>query len=179
MQIARVVPLFKADYQSLFTCLSRYYLVFSRFGLERIIYNRLLDYLTNLHILCDNQFGFKKNHSTAPALIDLHDKISSALDNGELAVGIFLDLSKAFGTVNHSILFDKLEHYGIRGLALKWIKSYFSNRLQFVEYKGHNSSCINISCGVPQGSILGPLFFSALYQRYKQRIQHITVNLIC
>ena len=93
------------------------------------------------------------------ALIDLHDKISSALDNGELAVGVFLDLSKAFDTVDHSILFDKLEHYGIRGLALKWIKSYFSNRLQFVEYNGQVSSRTNISCGVPQNSILGPLFF--------------------
>ena len=74
------------------------------------------------------------------ALIDLRDKISSALDNGELAVGVFLDLSKAFDAVDHSILFDKLEHYGICGLALKWIKSYFSNRLQFGEYNGHVSS---------------------------------------
>ena len=93
--------------------------------LERIIYNRILDYLTTLHILCDNQFGFRKNHSTTLALIDLHDKISSALDNGELAVGVLLDLSKAFDTVDHSILFDKLEHYGIRGLSLKWVMSYF------------------------------------------------------
>ena len=133
MKIARVVLFLKL--------MTNYRLVsvlpsFSKF-LERIIYSRLLDYLTNLHILCDDQFGFRKNHSTTLALIDLHDKIPSALDNGELAVGIFLDLSKAFDTVNHSILFDKLEHYGIRGLVLKWIKSYFSNRLQFVEYDGH------------------------------------------
>ena len=119
----------------------------------------MYDYLTNLHILCDNQFGFRKNHSTTLALIDLHEKISSAIDRGELAVGVFLDLSKAFDTVNHSILFDKLEHYGIRGLALKWIKSCFSNRLQFVEYNGYVLSRANIMCGVPQGSILGPLFF--------------------
>ena len=89
----------------------------------------------------------------------MHDKISSALDRGDLAVGVFLDLSKAFDTANYSILFDKLEHYGIRGLALKWIKSYFSNRLQFVDYNGHVSSRHNISWGVPRGSILGPLFF--------------------
>ena len=81
------------------------------------------------------------------------------MNYGELAVGVFLDLSKAFDTVNPSILFEKLEHYGIRGLALKWIKSYFSNRLQFVEYIDYVSSCANIMCGVPQGSILGPLFF--------------------
>ena len=100
-----------------------------------------------------------KKHSTTLALIDLHEKISSAIDRGELAVGVFLDLSKAFDTVNHSILFDKLEHYGIRGLVLKWIKSYFFNRLQFVEYNGYLSSCADIMCGVPQGSILVPLFF--------------------
>ena len=160
MKIARMVPLFKADDQSLFTNYRPISVLpsFSKF-LERIIYNRLYDYLTNLHILCDNQFGFRKNHSTTLALIDLHEKISSAIDRGELAVGVFLDLSKAFDTVNHSILFDKLEHYGIRGLALKWIKSYFSNRLQFVEYNGYVSSRANIMCGVPQGSILGPLFF--------------------
>ena len=155
MKIARVVPLFKADDPSLFTNYRPISILpsFSKF-LERIIYSRILDYLTNLHILCDNQFGFRKNHSTVLALIDLHDKISSALDNGELAVGIFLDLSKAFDTVNHSILFDKLEHYGIRGLGLKWIKSYFSKRLQFVEYNGHVSSRTNISCGVPQLKVL-------------------------
>ena len=121
----------------------------------------MYDYLTNLHILRDNQFGFVKNHSTTLALIDLREKISTAIDHGELAVGVFVDLL-AFHTVNHSILFDKLEHYGhygIRGLARQWIKSYFSNRLQFQEYNGYVSSRANIMCGIPQGSILGPLFF--------------------
>ena len=113
----------------------------------------------NFNILCSNQYGFRKNQSTALALIELHDKISTAFDRGEFSVGIFLDLSKAFDTVNHIILFDKLEHYGIRGLALDWIRSYFSNRKQYVEYNGHRSLRNEISCGVPQGSILGPLFF--------------------
>ena len=160
MKIARVIPLFKADDQSLFTNYRPVSVLpsFSKF-LERIIYNRLNDYLTNLNVLCDEQYGFRKNHSPTLALIDLYDKISSALDRGDIAVGIFLDLSKALDTVNHNILFDKLEHYGIRGLALKWVKSYFSNRLQFVDFNGHVSSRFNISCGVPQGSILGPLFF--------------------
>ena len=118
-----------------------------------------MQYLMNFNILCSKQYGLRKNHSTALTLMDLHDKISMVFDRGEFFVGIFLDLSKAFNTVNHVIVFDKLEHYGIRGLALDWIRSYFSNRKQYVEYNGHRSLRNEISCGVPQGSILGLLFF--------------------
>ena len=118
-----------------------------------------MSYLDRFKILCDNQYGFRKNHSTSLALIDLYDKISDAIDNNETSVGIFLDLSKAFDTVNHDILFDKLEYYGIRGLPLRWIKNYFSNRFQFVQYNEYYSSYKMVCCGVPQGSILSPLFF--------------------
>ena len=82
-----------------------------------------------------------------------------ALDRNEHAVGVFLDLSKAFDTVDHNILLDKLEHYGIRGVALDWVRSYLSYRLQLVQFNGQCSSQQTICCGVPQGSILGPLFF--------------------
>ena len=89
----------------------------------------------------------------------MHDKISTVFDRGEFFIGIFLDLSKAFNTVTHAIVFHKLEHYSNRGLALDWIRSYFANRKQYVEYNGHHSLRNEISCGVPPGSIPGPLFF--------------------
>ena len=160
MKIARVIPLFKAGDRSLFTNYRPISILpcFSKF-LEKVVYNRLYNYLSKLEILCDNQFGFRKNHSTSLALIDLYEKISLALDRNEHAVGVFLDLSKAFDTVDHNILLDKLEHYGIRGVALDWVRSYLSNRLQFVQFNGQCSSPQTICCGVPQGSILGPLFF--------------------
>ena len=157
MKIALVIPLFKASDRSLFTNYRPISILpsFSKF-LEKVVYNRLNNYLSKLEILCDNQFGFRKNHSTSLALIDLYEKISLALDRNEHAVGVFLDLSKAFDTVDHNILLDKLEHYGIRGVALDWVRSYLSNRLQFVQFNSQCSSPQTICCGVPQGFLLGP-----------------------
>ena len=160
LKIARVVPIFKSGDKALFSNYRPISVLpcFSKI-LERRIYNRIINYLNDFNVLCDNQYGFRKNRSPSLALIDLCDRISSAFDRREYAIGVFLDLSKAFDTVNHAILFDKLEHYGIRGLALEWVKSYFSERAQFVEFNNVRSSPQEISCGVPQGSILGPLFF--------------------
>ena len=90
-------------------------------------------------MLCDQQYGFSKGYSTSLALNELFDKLFSAIDHRKFTIGIFLDLSKAFDTVNHNILFTKLEQYGFRGLVLDWIKSYFSNRKQFTQYNGHCS----------------------------------------
>ena len=106
------------------------------------------------------QYGFRKNYSTAHALIQLYDKISNALDNKRVTLGLFIDLSKAFDKVNHEILLDKLDHYGVRGICFTlWFKSYLSCRKQFVQYNGYNSSSLDITCGVPQETILGPLLF--------------------
>ena len=160
MKIARVIPIFKSGDSSLLTNYRPVSVlpVFSKL-LGKVVYNRILKYLDKHCILFRNQYGFRKGHSTSFALLHLFEKLSSAIDRREYTVGIYLDLSKAFDTVDFDILFDKLEHYGIRGIALNWIKDYFSRRSQFVQFNEHCSNYYNTKCGVPQGSILGPLLF--------------------
>jgi hypothetical protein len=160
MKIAKVIPLHKGGDS---TVLSNYRPVsvlpcFSKV-LEKVIYSRILSFLQNYDLLYEYQFGFRKKYSTAMALTILIDRISKALDKNEYVLGVFLDFSKAFDTVNFKILFDKLEFYGIRGIALEWMKSYLTNRKQYVHYENENSEYLNVKCGVPQGSILGPLLF--------------------
>ena len=95
------------------------------------MYNRLLSFLNKWKTMNKNQFGFRKNHSTYMALLIMLENMRNALDNGECAIGIFLDFKKAFDTVNHDILLKKLYTYGIRGIALEWLKSYLSNRAHY------------------------------------------------
>jgi len=95
------------------------------------------------------------------AILDmtLYDRISSSIDGNKFSIAVFIDLSKAFDTLNHQTLLDKLEYYGIRGLPLKWLESYLHNRQQCVHIENVPSTLSYVSCGVPQGSILGPLLF--------------------
>ena len=160
LKIAKLIPIFKTDDPQCFnnyrpiSLLPNFPKLF-----EKVMHNRLIEFIERFEILHHNQFGFRKNHPTSLALVHLTNKIASAIDRKELTAGVFLDLSKAFDTLDHEILFSKLEHYGIRGMALQWIKSYLSNRKQFVQYRKTCSDEQVIKCGVPQRSVLGPLHF--------------------
>ena len=160
LKIAKVIPIYKKENAEV---LSNYRPVsvlpcFAKI-LERLMFNRCMDYIDKNDILNEKQFGFRSNHSTNMAIIELVDKVTKAVEKNESTLGIFLDLSKAFDTIDHDILLYKLEYYGFRGIVLDWFISYLKNRKQFVRYQSCDSEYKNIKCGVPQGSILGPLLF--------------------
>ena len=160
LKIARVTPVFKGgddkelgNYRpiSVLPCFSKI--------LERIMYNRLYNHLVKNKILYSKQFGFQKGHSTEHAILHLIDQINNNFENNEYTLGVFIDLSKAFDTVDHQILLKKLNLYGINDINIHWFESYLTNRKQFLTFNNKNTPFANITCGVPQGSILGPLLF--------------------
>ena len=120
---------------------------------------RLINHLDTYNVLIPNQFGFRKGLSTQTAIISLLNQIIESLDDEKYIIAIFLDLSKAFDTINHDILLSKLQFYGIRGNTYDWFRSYLSSREQFVELNGVRSASKSIIHGVPQGSVLGPILF--------------------
>jgi hypothetical protein len=160
MKIAKVIPLYKGknaeqctNYRpiSLLPSISIFF--------EKIVHKRLYHFLNTQKAFYDSQYGFRPGYSTTAAITEFTSKLLESFDNKLNTIGVFLDLSKAFDTINHTTLLSKLRHYGVRGQALEWFRSYLSNRKQFVMYKNTSSLLREVTCGVPQGSVLGPLLF--------------------
>ena len=127
---------------------------------EMVVHDQISLYFSQNNYLSSSQYGFRKLHSTEHAILEIADRISCELDKGNTPLAIFLDLSKAFDTLNHTILLSKLKYYGVSELALKWFNSYLSNRSQYTYIDNYKSNIIPVSVGVPQGSILGPFLFT-------------------
>lgn len=161
MKIAKVIPLFKNDSKHAFTNYRPISLLpqFSKI-LEKLFNSRLEKFLEKHHAINDGQYGFRSKRTTSMAINEAIEEVTNALEQKKYAVGIFIDLKKAFDTINHSILLKKMGRYGIRGLAGDWLKSYLTGRSQFVKMGQYLSDTLGIVCGVPQGSVLGPKLFN-------------------
>src|ERR1043165_2133232 len=131
LKIAKVIPIFKAGETNKFNNYRPVSILpyFSKY-FEKIMHLRLTNYLASKSTLTNSQYGFRTGYSTFMALLEMHSKITEAIDNNLFSIGIFFDLSKAFDTVDHKILIKKLEHYGVRGLGLSWFFDYLQNRKQ-------------------------------------------------
>lgn len=160
LKIARIIPVFKKNDQRYFSNYRPISLlsVFSKI-FEKVMYNRVIEFLEKFKITCISQFGFRKNRSTCLAILTFLENLRKAMENKHFSIGIFLDLSKAFDTVDHNILLTKLSFYGFQGKSLDWFKSYLNNRKQTTFFGQYHSDMKIVQCGVPQGSILGPVLF--------------------
>ena len=160
MKLAKVIPIFKSGSKLLVTNYRPISLlsVFSKI-FEKIVHKQFYSFLCTNSVIYDTQFGFQKNKSTLHSLIEIVENIRNCMDKSNYGCGIFIDLKKAFDTVNHTILIQKLEHYGVRGKSLDWFSSYLIGRTQYTFCNNHSSQVKEITCGIPQGSVLGPLLF--------------------
>ena len=133
--------------------------------LEKIMYSRIYSFMDTNQLFFHSQYGFRKKHSCKHAITELIGEISKGLENKKHTIALFIDLSKAFDTISHDILYRKLDRYGIRGTALNWFKSYLENRILRAKCQCSSSSEVslsmayNINIGTPQGSCLEPLIF--------------------
>ena len=160
LKVAKIIPIFKSgDTKSVTNYRPISMLPFLSKIFERLMFIRLNSFLNMNDTLCDEQFGFRKSSSTSDACVEFLDNTYNAMNDRNNLIAVFLDFSKAFDTVNHDILLQKLNHIGIRGIMLDWFKSYLKNRVQYVSIDSTRSTKSCISLGVPQGSILGPILF--------------------
>ena len=149
------------------------------------MYKRLYIFLNKNNVIYNLQFGFRQQYSTSHASINITENIRKALDDGNIGCGVFVDLQKAFDTVDHKILLVKLNHYRIRVVSNGWFKSYLSNRNQDVSINGYESGLAALNCSIPQGSVLGPLLFLLYINDLNQAIKFCKVhfaddtNLLC
>ena len=160
LKIAKVLPLYKKEDKAVFTNYRPISLLPAISKIfERIIFDQLYSYFITHRLFYTSQYGFRKDHSTEFAALELVDRLIYKMDDGKSPIGIFIDLSKAFDTLNHDILLYKLKYYGIDEIANNLFGSYLSNRKQYVEFDSIESDMLLVTTGVPQGSILGPLLF--------------------
>ena len=166
MKITKVLPLFKKYDNRLF---GNYRPISLLSSVERIAFNQLCDYFISNDLLFDGQYGFRDKHSTEMSASELVDRLRSEIDvNSPL---FFIDLSKAFDTLDHDILLSKLEYYGVKNTSINWFASYLRGRSKYVDYDGLYSSVRSTKTGVPQDSILGPLLFMIYIYEWHQHVK--------
>ena len=160
LKLAKIVPIFKKNDKHTFENYRPISILPSISKIfEKIVFHQLFTYFSKNNYLDSNQYGFRNLHSTEHAVLEIVDRALIQIDKGNSAIAIFLDLSKAFDTLDHNILISKLNYYGIKNVPLKWFENYLDNRKHYTEVDQTKSETSNISLGVPQGTILGPLFF--------------------